>query len=153
MAKFEIGIHSVIFDNQQQVLLVHRRDMDLWDLPGGGMEVGETPVEAAIRETKEETGLDVEIDGLLAVGVGIPPENVLGFLFLARLSGGQITTGVESDQVCYFAVGQLPENLGPRKRAMIELAAQNTGKVVFNRITLPKAQQYLQVYGNCEDQT
>jgi ADP-ribose pyrophosphatase YjhB (NUDIX family) len=153
MAKFVVGVHSVIFDNQRQVLLVHRRDMDLWDLPGGGMEAGETPSEAASREVKEETGLDVEIDDLLAVGVGIPPENVLGFLFLARVSGGQITIGVEADQVCYFAVNQLPENLGPRKRAMIELAAQNPEKVVFNRITLPKAQQYLQVYGNCEDQT
>jgi 8-oxo-dGTP diphosphatase len=152
MAKFEIGIHAIVFDDQKRVLLAHRRDMDLWDLPGGGMELGELPTETAIRETKEETGLEVEIARLLVVGVGVPPENALGFLFLCRLVGGEISTGAESDDVRYFAVDKLPENLSLRKRAMIELAAQNPERIVFNRITLPKAKQYLQVYGNREGQ-
>lgn len=153
MAKFEIGVHSVVFDEQQRVLLAHRRDMNLWDLPGGGMEPGELPSEAAVREAKEETGLEVEIERLLAVGVGVPPENALGFLFLCRVIGGKMETGSESDDVCYFPVDELPENLSPRKRAMIALAAQNPEKVIFDRITLPKAQQYIQVYGKSEDQT
>lgn len=60
---FSIGAFSIIFDEQGRVLLCHRRDMDAWNLPGGGAESGELPTEAAIRETKEETGLDVVIEG------------------------------------------------------------------------------------------
>ncbi len=56
---FTLGAFAIIFDNHQRVLLSHRRDMDAWNLPGGGVESGETPVEAVIREVTEETGLEV----------------------------------------------------------------------------------------------
>jgi 8-oxo-dGTP pyrophosphatase MutT (NUDIX family) len=46
------------------VLLVRRRDSGAWELPGGRVEVGETAVEAAVRETEEETGLHVEVTDL-----------------------------------------------------------------------------------------
>jgi ADP-ribose pyrophosphatase YjhB (NUDIX family) len=47
---FTIGSFAIIFDKQDRVLLCHRRDMDLWNLPGGGMQSGELPNEAVIRE-------------------------------------------------------------------------------------------------------
>jgi ADP-ribose pyrophosphatase YjhB (NUDIX family) len=153
MSKFEVGVHAIVFDGEKRILLAHRRDMDLWDLPGGGMDAGEQPTETAVRETREETGLVVEVERLLAVGVGVPPENAIGFLFLCQAVGGEIATGAESDDVRFFALSALPENLSPRKRAMIQLAATNPEKVVFSKITLPKAKQYLDVYPNHEDQT
>ena len=61
MAKFEVGVHAVVFDKEERNLLVHRRDMDLRDLPGGGMEDGEIPTEAAIRKTKEDTYRHVDL--------------------------------------------------------------------------------------------
>ena len=50
-----------------RVLLCHRRDHDLWNLPGGALEHGEAPRDGVIREVKEETGLEVEVSGLAGV--------------------------------------------------------------------------------------
>lgn len=147
MAKFEVAAHSVVLDEHGKILLAHRRDMDLWDLPGGGVDEGELPDEAAVRETLEETGLQIQVERLVAVGVGIPPENALGFLFLGKPVGGLISTGEESDDVRFFPVDELPEQLSPRKRAMIMQALQNSQEIIFARINLPKAKQYLDVYG------
>lgn len=62
---FAIGVSAVIFDARGRVLLCHRRDMDVWNLPGGVVESGELPTEAVVREAKEETGLEVSVEGWL----------------------------------------------------------------------------------------
>ena len=59
---FTIGTFAIIFDDQGRVLLCHRRDLDVWNLPGGGLESGELPTEAVLREVKEETGLKVVVE-------------------------------------------------------------------------------------------
>ncbi|WP_155256768.1 NUDIX domain-containing protein, partial [Mycobacterium avium] len=46
---------AVVTDEQARILLIKRRDNDLWALPGGGMDLGESIVETAVREVKEET--------------------------------------------------------------------------------------------------
>jgi len=53
MTKFTIGVFAVIFNKKKEILLCHRRDYDLWNLPGGGVEKGESPWQAVARETKE----------------------------------------------------------------------------------------------------
>ena len=53
--QFTLGAFATIFDAQERVLLSHRRDMDAWNPPGGGVESGETPVEAVMRELTEES--------------------------------------------------------------------------------------------------
>ncbi len=50
---FTIGSFTVIFDKQNRVLLCHRCDLNVWNLPGGRVESGELPTEAAVRETRE----------------------------------------------------------------------------------------------------
>ena len=64
--RFRIGVYALVFDGEH-VLLAHRRDIDWWNLPGGGMEVGETVDEAMIREVREETGLKVRVEQLVGV--------------------------------------------------------------------------------------
>lgn len=57
----------VIRDDRGRILLLHRNKPDLswWEIPGGQVEEGEAPEAAAIREVREETGLEVRIGGLL----------------------------------------------------------------------------------------
>jgi ADP-ribose pyrophosphatase YjhB (NUDIX family) len=140
MAKFEIGVHAVVFDDQKRILLVHRRDMDLWDLPGGGLDPGELPTEGAVRETKEETGLDVEVERLFIVGV--TQEQLLGFVFYCRIIGGKLTTTDESDAVSFFALNALPAMIPPRKQGIIETAYQNPPGIVYAHVTQSPGRQW-----------
>lgn len=56
-----------IFNEYGEVLLQKRADCNKWGFPGGAIELGETPEMAAIREVKEETGLDVDVNKLIGI--------------------------------------------------------------------------------------
>jgi len=57
----------LVVNEAGEILLQKRRDTGQWALPGGAQEIGETPTQCAIRECKEETGIDAEVTGLLGV--------------------------------------------------------------------------------------
>jgi len=130
---FTIGAFAVIFDPQGQgrVLLCHRRDIDLWNLPGGGLEGSELPTEAALREVREETGLEVEIERL--VGVYGKNDKDLVFTFECRVVGGQLSTSDESDAYGYFAIDQIPLNTNPKHVERIRDAQKREAAPVFRR--------------------
>ena len=54
---------AIVFDDQDRVLLVHHNKLDVWLYPGGHVDPNEDPVEAALREVREETGIQAEIIG------------------------------------------------------------------------------------------
>ena len=140
--QFTIGVFSIIFDAQKRVLFAHRRDMDLWDLPGGGMNHGELPNETAIRETKEETGFDVAIDRLLSVyAKPAPQDKDLGFIFLGHVIGGEMTLSNESDDVVFFSSDELPENISPRLRVVIDDVLQNLSETIFIKVNIPHVKE------------
>lgn len=62
-----VGVFATILDERGYVLLCHRRDHNFWCQPGGGRESGETPCQGVVREVREETGLDVEVERLIGV--------------------------------------------------------------------------------------
>ena len=106
---FIIGVFAVIFDSSKRVLLCHRTDIDLWDLPSGAMEQGETPWEAALREVEEEVGLVVKIERLLGV-YSRPDQNEVAFGFLCRVVGGSLRVSDEADCIQYFEPDKIPPN-------------------------------------------
>ena len=106
---FIIGVFAVIFDSSKRVLLCHRTDIDLWNLPSGAMEQGETPWEAAVREVEEEVGLVVKIERLLGV-YSRPDQNEVAFGFLCRVVGGSLRSSHEADCIQYFELDKIPPN-------------------------------------------
>jgi ADP-ribose pyrophosphatase YjhB (NUDIX family) len=107
----------VVPDEDHRVLLIRRSDNGRWALPGGGMEVGEFLSDAAVREVREETGLDVEIVRIL--GTYTDPRHVIAYddgevrqqfaiCFEARRIGGSLLAdGSEAKDARFFAADEL----------------------------------------------
>ncbi|HLZ58121.1 MAG TPA: NUDIX domain-containing protein [Ktedonosporobacter sp.] len=122
-APFRIGVNALIF-NEGRILLAHRRDIDWWNLPGGGMEAGETVEEAIRREVREETGLEVEVEYL--VGVYSKPQKQEVVLTLrCRIIGGSLVATEESRTCRFFSPDTLPANTLPKHRQRVEDAFLN----------------------------
>ncbi len=132
MPKFVIGAFVVIFDEKNRVLLSRRRNLDLWNLPGGGVEKGELPTEAAVRETKEETGLKIKILDLVGV-YGKPHRDEFAFVFLGKVTGGKLKKSKEADKHRYFSLKKIPKNTIPKHVERIHDAARNLDKPIFNQ--------------------
>ena len=108
----------MIFDGERRVLLCHRRDMDAWNLPGGGIEDGESPWDAVVREVREEVGLAVTVVRL--TGLYWKPETAeLVFNFECAVAGGTPSLSDEADDVRFFAFDDIPPNTGPKHVARI----------------------------------
>lgn len=113
----------------ERVLLVRRGvepRLGLWALPAGYAEADETPAEAAVRETYEETGLHVAVDRLMGVyHFAGPPSGVL-VLYAAHIIGGQTRPGDDALEVRQFEAAHLPEPrqiaFGPHRRLLAEWA-------------------------------
>lgn len=105
------------FDDTGRILLVKHGDTDLWVLPGGAIEPEETPADAAVREMWEETGLTVDLLGILGVYGG--PEFVVEYsngdrtsyvmtVFEGRVTGGRLNpVDDEITEATYFPAYQV----------------------------------------------
>lgn len=128
-----LGAFAVIFDQNGRVLLSHRRDVDHWNLPGGGVEPFELPTEAVIREVEEETGLVVTIDRLSGVYVKTYKDDLV-FTFICHPCGGNLVSLTdESDDNRFFALDDLPESLFDKHLQRVRDAARNDPTPIFTR--------------------
>ncbi len=139
---FTIGAFAIILDELGRVLLCHRRDFDVRNLPGGGVENGELPTEAVIREVREETGLEVAIEKLVGV-YGKADKDELVFAFICRIMGGQLSITDEASECRYFKVEHIPSNTSPKQVERIHDAMRSSGQPVFRRQTAPSTQEML----------
>lgn len=64
-------------DKQGRILLMHKIDNNMWALPGGGHDVGESIADTAVREVREETGVDIEVTGI--IGLYTNPKHVMTY--------------------------------------------------------------------------
>lgn len=115
---FRVSASALIFE-EGRILLAHRRDIDWWNLPGGGMEAGETLEEAVIREVYEETGLQVEVEQLVGV-YSKPQKQEVVLTFRCKKTGGTLHATEESRACRYFAPEELPANTLPKHRQRVE---------------------------------
>jgi len=139
---FAIGAFAVIFDDRGGVLLCHRRDLDLWNLPGGAVESGELPTEAVVRETKEETGLDVVVERLVGV-YGKADKDELVFAFVCRVTGGRLTVTDEADEYRFFRADAIPSNVSPKQVERIHDAIRQEAQPVFRTQAGPSSRELL----------
>jgi ADP-ribose pyrophosphatase YjhB (NUDIX family) len=98
----------------EKIMLTKREDFEVWCLPGGGVEEGESVAETGMREAKEETGLDVELTSLVGVysRVGGMQNDVHAILFRARPIGGELRLQPgETIEVAYFPFDELPKEM------------------------------------------
>ncbi|MFA5130885.1 MAG: NUDIX domain-containing protein [Patescibacteria group bacterium] len=131
-SQFVIASFGFIFDENNRILLCHRRDYDLWNLPGGTMELGESPWECVVREVKEETGLEVEISKLAGI-YNKPDKGALAFSFICKVVGGQLTLNEEADKIEYFGIEEIPANISQKQVARIRDALKEKELVLKNQ--------------------
>jgi ADP-ribose pyrophosphatase YjhB (NUDIX family) len=130
---YYIGAFAIILDDQDRVLLCHRNDYDLWNLPGGGMHLNEAPWECVVREVKEEVGLDVEVERLAGV-YSKRNQDDLVFSFVCRVVGGKLTLTDEADQIDYFSFGEIPKNTSPKQVERIKDVLDDKSKTLIMRV-------------------
>lgn len=108
--RFPIGAIAFVRDDGGRVLLVrqtYHRDGYRWASPGGWVGRRESPRQAAVRETFEETGLRITAGRLLEVGSG--PYGEVSLVFECAVVGDSgFRPGPETDRLAYFAPGHLP---------------------------------------------
>jgi ADP-ribose pyrophosphatase YjhB (NUDIX family) len=109
--------NTVVVNDLGEILLIHRTDNDNWALPGGALELGESLTDCAVRETLEETGIHVDITGL--VGIYTDPRHVILYtsngevrqecsvVYTARPVGGAPTPSGESREVVWTSADSL----------------------------------------------
>jgi ADP-ribose pyrophosphatase YjhB (NUDIX family) len=105
------SVNVVVVNDAGDVLMIRRSDNDNWAVPGGAIDLGESMVEAAVRETREESGIECRITGI--VGIYTDPKHVLlytsngevrqefSIVLTAGVMGGTLTPSDESSEVAW----------------------------------------------------
>lgn len=135
------GGSAAVLDAEGRVLLQRRADNGNWAMPGGIMEIGETLGDAVIREVAEETGINIELTGI--IGVYTDPRHVMAWedgevrqqftiTFSARPTGGRLRTSHESTQVGWF-----------NRRELDDLPMHPTQRLRLGHVYTPRATPYI----------
>jgi 8-oxo-dGTP pyrophosphatase MutT (NUDIX family) len=113
------SVGAVIHDHEGRLLLQEKSSAEAWSLPAGGIELGESPQEAIIREVMEETGYAVRVHGILGVFGGMDYRytypggdqvEYVAILFQCKIiDGSGIPTDAETRSIQYFGRHEMPE--------------------------------------------
>ena len=111
------SVNVVVVNDAGDILMIRRTDNDNWAVPGGAIDLGESVAQAAVRETREESGVECEITGI--VGIYSDPKHVLlytsngevrqefSIVLTAQPLSGQPTPSSESSEVRWVPVSEV----------------------------------------------
>jgi 8-oxo-dGTP diphosphatase len=121
-----VAAAAAVLLEEARILLARRASSVLrgrWYIPAGFVEADETVETAAVREAKEETGLDVEIVELLAAhsGFEVPGRPVVGTYYLVRPVGGALQPGSDVDRLEYYPLDAVPDLPFEGDRVVVDL--------------------------------
>jgi ADP-ribose pyrophosphatase YjhB (NUDIX family) len=132
---------AVVVNDERKILLQRRRDNNLWSLPGGAMELGESIAQTVVREVQEESGLQVEIVRL--VGIYTDPRHVIAYsngevrqqfsiCFACRVIGGELRRSDESTEIGFFTPEELKDlSIQPSIRLRLQHYLENRAQPVI----------------------
>ncbi|MBA3338569.1 MAG: NUDIX domain-containing protein [Geodermatophilaceae bacterium] len=130
-----VAVTAFVQDAAGRLLMIRRTDNDLYAVPGGAQEIGETIAQTVVREVSEETGITVDVTGL--IGVYSDPAHVIAFsdgevrqefslCFRARPIEGEPRTSSESKEVLWVEPAGLADlNVHPSIRLRIQHGFEN----------------------------
>jgi 8-oxo-dGTP pyrophosphatase MutT (NUDIX family) len=102
--KHIVSAATIVLNEEKEILLINGPWRG-WEMPGGQVEEGESLKDAAIRETKEETGIDIEVLKFCGIFQNVN-KSICNTLFLGKPIGGKLTTSSESLEVGFYPIEQ-----------------------------------------------
>lgn len=139
---FVPGVRAILLNGAGEILLQRRTDSGLWGIPGGSVELDETPFEALRREVEEETALmviEAEPMGLycgphqkFAYPTGDQVQCFALAFIVRKWEGTPRADGREGSMIQFFQTSRLPEDLVPVHRATIEDYLRYDGKFLLS---------------------
>lgn len=125
-----MGVLGIVFDkSRKKVLLVKRRDVPAWVLPGGGVETGENLKRAVCREVEEETGYEVSVIRKVAE-YDYKNKREKAHLFECKIVSGKPTLNPEAKAIAFFSTKALPEVRHPNIDIWVEDSLINNKGVI-----------------------
>lgn len=108
----KVGTDAAIFNENGEILLMERADGSGWCLPCGWVEPNEKPIEAVIREAREETGFKIEVKQLVGVFTRMPsakngPHTMIAVVHLCEIIGGKLTLSHEGSALRYWSIDEV----------------------------------------------
>jgi ADP-ribose pyrophosphatase YjhB (NUDIX family) len=113
------SVNVVVVNDAGEILMIRRTDNDNWAVPGGAIDLGESTGQAAVRETREESGIECEITGI--VGIYSDPKHVIlytsngevrqefSIVLTARPLSGQPAPSSETSEVRWVPSSEVPD--------------------------------------------
>jgi ADP-ribose pyrophosphatase YjhB (NUDIX family) len=110
----KVDVRAAVIDENNHILLVQEASSGLWTLPGGWADLNSSPAQNAVKEVREESGIEVEVLKLIACwdkdlqGHPRQAEHVYRLVFLCRQTGGSLSTSHETTGAGFFPADDLP---------------------------------------------
>jgi 8-oxo-dGTP diphosphatase len=122
-SKFRAAVAALVFDEQERILLFkHTYRKWQWGIPAGSLEYYEQPADAIVREFREETSMQIEIEKLLTT-VSAKEDHHITIVYLCKIIGGEFKESNEVSEMKYFDVNDLPKMLFEEKNLIRQVAS------------------------------